>query len=75
VHLSVLFNASLVYGFVSNDYCFDDNVSKLDMYCDISLLGSVSKLFHSVLLSVFEQWLTTNYSNKRDAGGQQEIIW
>ena len=70
VHISLLFNACLRHGFVPNDYCFGvivpllknkhGDASKLDMYRGITLSCTISKLFESVLSSVFEHWLITD---------------
>jgi len=64
VHISLLFNACLRHNFVPNDYCFGvilpllknkhGDASKLDMYRDITLSCTFSKLFESTPSSVFE---------------------
>ena len=70
VHLSLLFNSFLRHGFVPSDYCFGvilpllknkhGDASKLDMYRGITVSCSFSKVFESVLSSVFDQWLTVD---------------
>ena len=70
VHLSLLFNSFLRHGFVPSDYCFGvilpllknkhGDASKLYMYRGITVSCSFSKLFESVLSSVFDQWLTVD---------------
>ena len=72
VHLSLLFNSFLRHGLilVISNYCFGiilpllknkhGDASKLDMHRGITMSCSFSKLFESILYSVFDHWLTVD---------------
>ena len=63
VHICLLFNSMLCHSFVPSDFCFGTimpllkdkhgDASKIDMYRGITLSCAASKLFESVLLTLF----------------------
>jgi len=69
VHVCIVFNAMLRHCFVPSDFCFgmimpllkdkhgDAIYTKIDMYRGITLSCVVSKLFESVLVVLFEDFL------------------
>ena len=63
VHLCILSNAMMAHAFVPSDFCFSmivpllkdkhGDASRLDMYRGITLSSAVSKLFVSVLVTIY----------------------
>jgi len=81
VHLCLLFNSLLRHCFVPAEFCFGviipllknkhGNVASSDMYRGITLSSTVSKLFESVLLDLFGDYLQSDmlqYGFKKDVG-------
>jgi len=70
VHLSLLFTAMLRHSHVPNDFCFgivkpllkckNGDQSNLNMYRGITLTPVISKLFESVLLGLYSEYLITD---------------
>ena len=70
VHICLLLNALLSHAFVPNNFCHSTVVpllknkhgdaTSLDMYRGITLLPVISKIFESVLLELFNDFLVTD---------------